>query len=158
MSVTTRSGRSGSTQVRSARRFLIPLAVATAGLVAPSPLPAEATPLACDPHCTITASAAAYIAPVTEIASGSSVHWMSIDIGHPTSEQTLLNGGGSGCFHVAASPGVATPPVVFAIAGGGVTADGVPCSSAIGLGDVGFALPYHCTQHPEMQAALIITP
>lgn len=160
---TTRSGRSGSIRVRRARRFLLPLAAASAALVLPSPAPlAQATPAACADPCTINSSFYAYIAPVTEVASGTDVSWDSIDFSHPTAEQVVL-GGGAPCFSVPVTPGNPSAPVSFAIVDGGVTATaegGSPkaCSSAIALGDVGYVLPYQCIQHPQMQAALLVTP
>lgn len=161
-SETTRFGRSESTKVRSARRFLLAALAATAALAVPSAPTAEATPLACADPCTITSSLYAYIAPVTEVASGGSVVWTSIDGSHPTQEQQLLGGSGPLCLDVAVSSVSASPAVTFDIADGGLSAttngNTLPCTAALAIGDLGFVLPYQCQLHPNMQAALVVTP
>jgi plastocyanin len=120
--------------------------------------PAIATPLACVGECTITGSSEAFILPVQEVQSGSSVVWTSIDIGHTNADGAV---GGARCFVASYSAGDASSPVRFDIAGDQLTAttDGETqtCGNAVATPAGAFVLPYYCVIHPVMRGVLVVT-
>lgn len=126
-------------------------------------MPSAASPLACASPCEIPTNAAAYVAPVTEIASGTTVLWRTSDTSHPTADAADVS---ERCFLVPVGVGVAPVPVRFDIAGDAVLAT-TPgssgpqirtCTSASPLPAGGFSLPYRCLLHPWMVGTLLIDP
>ena len=136
----------------------LPVALGAAALAFLPSAPAQSTPLACVDDCSILAHFFAYVAPVTEVASGASVSWESLDVSHPTGEM----GAADPCFRAEMSGSTSSAPVDFSIVDGGVvaTSDGrsKPCTTAIDLGGIAYALPYQCLVHPNMIAALVVSP
>jgi len=145
-------------------RALLAAGLALAAALPGAASPAAATPLACADPCEIVTNAAAYVAPVTEIAGGTTVLWRTSDTSHPTADTA---DGAERCFIVAVGNGVAPVPVRFDVGGDSLlatTAAGTPqaqtrtCSSASPLPAGGYALPYRCLLHPWMAGALLIDP
>lgn len=141
------------------RRALLAIAIALAAAAPSIAAPSGAGPPTCVDPCTITTTDAGYVAPLTEIASGTSVRWVSASGSHPTSNAVDPP---ARCFLVAAGPGVTPVPVRFDIAGstvrattGQVTLD---CSTAVALPTGGYVLPFQCLLHPWMHGSLLIEP
>lgn len=136
-------------------------ALAAAGLAVgtgPVAAPARATPLACTGDCSVVAYEAGYLSPVTEITSGSSLVFTSIDSSHPTGEAFPTT---DACFGVPANNVEAPIPVRFDHTGTGVeaTVEGttVPCSSAEALPDGSYAVAFRCRIHPWMFGSAVVT-
>lgn len=119
---------------------------------------AHAAPVACAAECVILASEGGYAPPVLVIASGDTVTWRSVDIGHPTSDSISNT---QRCFMVPVGPDQ-DGRVRFSITGGAVRATTLPnggtktCTSATVLPAGGAVLPFICSVHPQMRGALVI--
>lgn len=108
---------------------------------------------ACVPTCTVFAHTEQFVPAVTQVDSGSTVTWHSLDSGHSASDGNDL------CFNTFFNlrDGRAT----FVIAGGALYAAGEgdafePCPSASALPDGSFALDYTCLFHGNMNAKLLV--
>lgn len=137
---------------------LVALAVPPVGAL-PGPLPEPTAPGVCGADCVITALSTGYDPTVTLVPAGAQVSWLSEDITHVTRDLTV-SAAALPCFDVFAGQGDSTPPVRFDLEGTQLvaTVDGVstPCANAIATPG-GAVLPYFCSIHPTMRAALVIT-
>jgi hypothetical protein len=131
------------------------LLLALGGLIAGAPASPAALPIACVSPCDISASGqTGYLAPATDIASGTTVVWHTTeDHTHPTTEGVATGSGA--CFNANITFERPSEPVVFNLTGAGVTATQassgtLPCPSAVAVGDGSYALFYHCRLHPNM--------
>jgi plastocyanin len=118
-----------------------------------------ALPVVCGTDCHIDASSTGYTPPVAILASGSSITWDAIDIGHVTRDGPLA--GADTCFMVVSPSGGDAPPARFDIMGGTLfaTVEGetTACTAAVGNEAAGFTLNYFCAIHPTMRGAIIVT-
>lgn len=133
---------------------LVCIALALVSLAALAP--AHATPLACADPCVVSANGVGYLPPVVELASGSSIAWISTDVTHVNAEGTGI-GGADTCFVATYGTTAPSAPVTFAATGSGLLADGEPCPTATALPTGGYAMAYYCVLHPLMRGALLVT-
>jgi len=148
---------------RASRLLIRSLLIAAGTSVAVVPAAPAALPIACASPCVISASGqTGYVAPVTDIATGTSVSWFTTeDNTHPTTEG--IAAGSVGCFDAKITMEAPTAPVRFDLAGGGLTATSdtlgtQTCVSAVALPDGSAALFYHCRLHPNMIGVLRVEP
>jgi hypothetical protein len=126
--------------------------------------PAHATPLACASPCSITTTSAGYVLPVTEIASGAQVKWVTTEASHPTSNST---DGDTRCFLQAVSSSVVPAPVRFDLAPSGLYATTFPgtdheatvlCPNTTALPNGALLLTFRCMLHTWMNGVLAVEP
>lgn len=126
--------------------------------------PAHATPLQCASPCSITTTAAGYVLPVTDIASGTQVKWITTEASHPTSNST---DGDTRCFLQTVSSSVTPVPVRFDLTSSGVFATTAPgtdhevrllCPNTTALPNGAQLLTFRCMLHTWMNGALVVDP
>lgn len=138
-------------------KLALPLVVLALALplVGAAPLPTH-----CGEDCRIDASSTGYSPPVATIASGSSVTFVSTDIGHVTRD-VGITASAAACFEAYGEGfGGEATPVRFDLQGTQLVAtiEGVTtrCASAVAT-PAGAMLPYFCSIHPTMRGALVVT-
>ncbi len=118
-----------------------------------------ATPAACADTCEVASHGFGYIAPVSEVNSGASIVWSSIDTFHITADGSLGSPGGS-CFFVDHHTTFDSEPVRFDFDGTTLTATSsagtLACEGAQTVGGTAALLQYYCVLHPNMRAALLV--
>jgi hypothetical protein len=131
------------------------LGLVVAALLAPL---AVSTPLACGSPCEILALSAGYVAPATEVSSGSSVAWRSLDVGHLQEDTST----GAHCFREPSTLSGEQEQVRFDIVDGTLvaTTDGrsATCGLAVALPDGSQVLAYQCAIHAVMRGVLVVSP
>jgi plastocyanin len=103
-----------------------------------------------------------YTAPVFELKSGSSLTWVSTDIGHISVDGAPLVASASPCVRDSVPGNLASQPARFDIRGGMLTATlgatTLTCGNAQALPDGSFELPYYCALHANMRGLLLVSP